>query len=155
MKIRLKVNGKWVKLQAHEYETLLEILRDRLEITSVKEGCLKGECGVCTVLLDGRPVNSCLVLAPQADDREVTTLEGLLQDETMKNIQEAFARNGAVQCGYCTPAMLLVAWYLVKSGINSTEEVKRCISGVLCRCTGYVSIVKSIAQVAAKMKSSL
>jgi len=151
MKVRLNVNGTWFEVEAHEYETLLEILRDRLDITSVKEGCLRGECGVCTVLLDGRPVNSCLVLAPQADGREVTTLEGLLHDETMKRIQETFARNGAVQCGYCTPAMLLVAWYLVKSGVDSLEEIKRYMSGVLCRCTGYVSIIRSVAQVVDEM----
>ncbi len=149
MKIRLKINGTWFEVQAHEYETLLEILRDRLDITRVKEGCRRGECGVCTVLLDGRPVNSCLVLAPQANGREVVTLEGLLKDETMKKIQDAFARNGAVQCGYCTPAMLLVAWYIVNKRLSSADDIMRQVSGVLCRCTGYVSILRSIKQVVA------
>jgi carbon-monoxide dehydrogenase small subunit len=122
-------------------------------VRSVKKGCDQGECGACTVLLDGQPVNSCLVLAPQLMDREVTTVEGLQEDPIMRGLVESFIEGGAIQCGFCTPGMLLSAYALLRDNPRPTvEDVKRAIVGNLCRCTGYVNIVKAIVDASERMR---
>ena len=132
-----------------DHITLLELLRDKLNITSVKEGCGIGECGACTVLLDGKPIYSCLTLALKVDERDVKTVEYLSKDGSLSKIQEAFIKNGAVQCGYCTPGMLLCAYALINTKKEITEDViKEAISGNLCRCTGYIQIIEAIKDVA-------
>lgn len=139
------VNGERVEREVLASRTLLEFLREDLGLTGTKEGCGKGECGACTVLLDGAPVNSCLVLAYQADGRSVTTIEGLAQDGSLHPVQEAFVTEGAVQCGFCTPGMILAAKALLDTNpAPSREEIRRGISGNLCRCTGYAKIIKAI-----------
>lgn len=146
------VNGERVEREVPASRTLLEFLREDLGLTGTKEGCGKGECGACTVLLDGAPVNSCLVLAYQADGRSVTTIEGLSQDGSLHPIQEAFVTEGAVQCGFCTPGMILAAKALLDTNpAPSREEIRRGISGNLCRCTGYAKIIKAIEVAAGEL----
>ena len=126
-------------------QTLLEMLRNDLGLNGTKEGCGTGDCGACTVLLDGKPVNSCLVLAADAHGRSVTTVEGLEKDGKLDPLQEAFVEEGAVQCGFCTPGMLMAAKGLLDENPGPTEgEIRRGITGNLCRCTGYVRIVRAI-----------
>ncbi|MEW6229384.1 MAG: (2Fe-2S)-binding protein [Bacillota bacterium] len=146
------VNGERVEREVPASRTLLEFIREDLGLTGTKEGCGKGECGACTVLLDGAPVNSCLVLAYQADGRSVTTIEGLAQDGSLHPIQEAFVTEGAVQCGFCTPGMILAAKALLDANpAPSREEIRRGISGNLCRCTGYAKIIKAIEVAAGEL----
>jgi len=148
-RINFLLNGKNVEIHVEDHITLLELLRDKLNITSVKEGCGIGECGACTVLLDGKPIYSCLTLALKADGRDVKTVEYLSKDGSLSKIQEAFIKNGAVQCGYCTPGMLLCAYALINTKKEMTEDViKEAISGNLCRCTGYIQIIEAIKDVA-------
>lgn len=143
--IQLTVNGGVYDLLVEPRHTLLKILREKLGLTGTKKGCDTGDCGACTVLLNGRPVNSCLVLAVEADGSEITTIEGLGMGSELHPIQEAFIQHGAVQCGYCTPGMILSAKALLDENPHPSElEVKRAIAGNLCRCTGYVKIVKAI-----------
>ena len=143
--IKLRVNGKDQELEISANETLLEVLRERLSLTGAKEGCQDGGCGACTVLLDGKPVRSCLMLAVEAEGRDIVTIEGLARGEELHPLQEAFINHGGVQCGFCTPGMILSAKALIDSNPKPTEtEVKEAISGNLCRCTGYTKIVKSI-----------
>jgi aerobic carbon-monoxide dehydrogenase small subunit len=124
---------------------LVNVLRDQLGLTGTKKGCELGDCGSCTVLLDGKPVDSCLVLALEADGRQITTIEGVAQSSQLDAVQQAFVDNGAVQCGYCTPGMILSAKALLKANPHPTEqEVRETIAGNLCRCTGYVNIVKAV-----------
>ncbi len=145
VKVNLKVNGKEHSLEVEAATRLLDLLRDELGLIGTKEGCGKGECGTCTVIMDGKTVNSCLVLAPQAEGREITTIEGLGSPEALHPLQEAFITKGAVQCGYCTPGILLSAYNLLnKNPHPPREEIKEGISGNLCRCTGYVKIVEAI-----------
>ncbi len=142
--IRIKVNGKWQTLNVLGTDLLVDVLRDHLGLTGTKKGCGKGDCGACTVLMDTLPVNSCLVLAVQADGREVLTIEGL-GEKGLHPVQKAFVEKGAVQCGYCTPGMVLSAKALLESNpMPSDEEIRRAISGNLCRCTGYIQIVEAI-----------
>ena len=142
--IRIKVNGKWQTLNVLGSDLLVDVLRDHLGLTGTKKGCGKGDCGACTILMDNLPMNSCLVLAVQADGREVLTIEGL-GEKALHPIQKAFVEKGAVQCGYCTPGMLLSAKALLEGNpIPSDDEIRRAISGNLCRCTGYVQIVEAI-----------
>lgn len=142
--IRIKVNGKWQTLSVLGSDLLVDALREGLGLTGTKKGCGKGDCGACTVLMDNLPVNSCLVLAVQADGREVLTIEGL-GEEALHPIQKAFVEKGAVQCGYCTPGMVLSAKALLESNpVPSDDEIRRAISGNLCRCTGYVQIIEAI-----------
>jgi carbon-monoxide dehydrogenase small subunit len=142
--IRIKVNGRWQALSVLGSELLVDVLRERLGLTGTKKGCGKGDCGACTVLMDNLPVNSCLVLAVQADGREVLTIEGI-GEEALHPIQKAFVEKGAVQCGYCTPGMVLSAKALLEGNPTpSDDEIRRGISGNLCRCTGYVQIVEAI-----------
>jgi len=126
-------------------QSLLQLLREELHLTGTKEGCSEGECGACTVLLDGRTVDSCLIFALEVQGREVMTIEGLAQGDQLHPVQKTFAEYGAVQCGFCTPGMILAAKALLDSNPHPTEaEIRQGISGNLCRCTGYVKIVEAI-----------
>jgi len=143
--ITLYVNGDPYTKVVKANTLLVNVLRDELDLTGTKKGCELGDCGSCTVLLDGKPVNSCLVLAVEADGREVLTIEGLGENEKLDPIQEAFIANAALQCGYCTAGMIMSAKALLNSNPNPTEqEAREAIAGNLCRCTGYVNIVKAI-----------
>ena len=143
--IDLYVNGELHSLAVKPNDTLLEVLRDQLGLVGTKEGCSVGECGACTVLLDGRASLSCLTLALDAVGMEITTIEGLSQGETLDPIQQAFVDHGAVQCGFCTPGMILTAKDLLeKREEPSVEQIKEAISGNFCRCTGYTKIIEAI-----------
>jgi len=145
LKVRLKVNGRERSADVGATETLLSLLRERLGLTGTKEGCGRGECGACTVILDGEPVNACLVFAAQCDGRDVLTIEGLSESGEIDRIQRAFVETGAVQCGFCTPGMIMSAHALLASNPRPTrDEIREAISGNLCRCTGYVKIVDAI-----------
>jgi carbon-monoxide dehydrogenase small subunit len=147
--IRITVNGETHDLSVQPGETLLDLLREELGLTGTKRGCDNGECGACTVLLDGQPVNSCLVLAVEADGKELLTIEGLADGAQLHPLQEAFIREGAVQCGYCSPGMILTAKALLDEKPRPTEaEVKKAIAGNLCRCGAYQKIVKAVFSVA-------
>jgi len=144
-RIRLKVNGELKELDVEPWRTLLEVLREDLGLTSVKEGCGTGDCGSCTVILNGRAVNSCLVLAVDADGGEVLTVEGLSNGSELHPLQKAFIKHGAIQCGFCTPGMIMAAKALLDENPNpSPEEVKEALSGNICRCAGYSNIVKAV-----------
>lgn len=144
-KISMIVNGKPYSLEVDIRETLLEVLRNRLHFTGVKQGCSVGECGACTVLIDGNAVNSCIYLAVWADGKKITNIEGVSKDGELSKVQQAFIDEGAVQCGFCTPGLVLTATALVESGRKySDEEIKREISGHLCRCTGYNKIFNAV-----------
>ncbi|MCX5809665.1 MAG: (2Fe-2S)-binding protein [Proteobacteria bacterium] len=147
--IKFTLNGKTVKLEVRDNETLLHTLRERLDVKSVKEGCSIGECGVCTVLIDNEPHCSCLTLASKVDGHDVKTVEFLGSEEALHPLQEAFIRAGAVQCGYCTPGMLLSAYSLLLRTKDPTDdEIREAISGNLCRCTGYIQIIEAVKDVA-------
>ncbi len=141
MKIKFKLNGKDVSLDVAGSERVIDLLRDTLELVGTKEGCGKGECGACTILLDGRPVSSCLMISAQLVGREVTTIEGVMGSQ----VQEAFTATGAVQCGFCSPGAILSATALLaKNKRPSREEIKHALSGNLCRCTGYEKIIEAV-----------
>lgn len=147
--IQLTINGQKYELEVDYELRLIDLLRDELGLTGTKEGCGKGECGTCTVIMDGKTVNSCLVLAFQADGREILTIEGMGTHSNLHPIQEAFIRNGAVQCGYCIPGMVLSTKALLEKYAHPTEnQIRRGISGNLCRCTGYQKIVDAIQDAA-------
>ncbi|MCR4429175.1 MAG: (2Fe-2S)-binding protein [Caldiserica bacterium] len=153
VRIRLKVNGGDYVLEVFPNKRLLDILRDDLGLTGTKEGCGIGECGACTVLLDGEAVNSCLVLAPQADGKEVLTVEGLGDGKNLHPLQKAFIEHFAFQCGFCTPGMLMAALSLISKNPQPTEEeIRKGLSGVLCRCTGYLPIIEAVKKAAEEMK---
>jgi carbon-monoxide dehydrogenase small subunit len=146
--VRIKVNGEWREATVKAQETLLYTLRERLGQTEVKEGCGKGDCGACTVLLSGKAVNACLTLALQANGREVTTLRGIGTPQQPHPLQESFVRHGAIQCGFCTAGMITAAKALLDENPHPTrEEIREGISGNLCRCTGYQKIVEAIEAV--------
>jgi carbon-monoxide dehydrogenase small subunit len=146
--IVLKVNGESYSLEVESDQSLLAVLRENLNLTGTKRGCDKGDCGACTVLLNGMPVNSCLILAVQADGQEVTTIEGVARGDELDPVQEAFVKHGAVQCGFCTPGMVLTSVALLRENLHpEKEEIKHAISGNLCRCTGYVQIIDAIQSV--------
>jgi carbon-monoxide dehydrogenase small subunit len=152
MRIEFDLNNKPVTVDVRHNLTLLDLLRDELSVKSVKQGCLQGECGACTLLIDGVPTTSCLVLAPQIQGKHITTLEGLELNPLMIDLREAFMENGAVQCGFCTPGMLISAYVLLRDNPNPTEmEVKRGIEGNICRCTGYTKIIESILDAAERI----
>jgi carbon-monoxide dehydrogenase small subunit len=146
--LSLTVNGKEVRADVPADRTLLRFLRDDLGLTGAKEGCAEGECGACTVLLDGEPVCSCLTLAAQADGRAVTTIEGLADaDGHLHPVQQAFIDAGAIQCGFCTPGVILTAKALLEAGpATNADEVRTALAGNLCRCTGYAKIVDAVVQ---------
>lgn len=143
--VSLVVNGEHHRVGVEPWTTLLELLRDLVHLTGTKEGCGTGDCGTCIVLVEGRPVNSCLMLAVDAQGREVTTIEGLALDEELHPLQRSFLEKGAVQCGFCTPAMILSAKALLdKNPSASEEEIKQALSGVLCRCGSYQKILEAV-----------
>jgi carbon-monoxide dehydrogenase small subunit len=143
--VRLTVNGVEREADVPSSATLAGLLREHLGLTGTKIGCGRGECGACTVLLDGLPVNSCLVFAAQCRGRDVTTVEGLAENGELDRIQRAFVEAGAVQCGFCTPGMIMSAHALLASNPHpSREEIEEALSGNLCRCTGYVKIVDAV-----------
>jgi carbon-monoxide dehydrogenase small subunit len=143
--INLMVNGEDCDLEVHPQTTLLELLRDHLHLTGTKEGCGLGDCGTCIVLMEGQPVNSCLVLAVDANRRKITTVEGLEQNGQLHPLQEKFLEKGAVQCGFCSPAMILSAKSLLDRNPGpSEEEIKEALSGVLCRCGSYKKIIEAV-----------
>ena len=147
-RITLTVNGKIHEILVRPNETLLDVLRKHLHIISVKAACWQGDCGICTILLDDIPVKSCLVLAHEVDQKHVTTVEGLSTGETMSKLQESFIHNGAVQCGFCTSAFLLMGHYLLTQGKPlKRREVEHLLNGIICRCTGYKQIIDSILTV--------
>ncbi len=150
-KIDFILNNEKITHEVEPNRTLLSVLREDFDLTGAKEGCGLGECGACTVLLNGKPVNSCLLLAVEADGQDILTIEGLSSGDTLDDLQISFIENGALQCGYCTPGMVITAKALLDDNPHPTEdEVKHAISGNLCRCTGYQKIVKAIMTVAEK-----
>jgi len=154
VRITFQLNGEMVVCEAAQNRTLLDLLRVDLGLTSVKKGCEQGECGTCTVLLDGMPVNSCLVLAPQVEGSRVTTVEGIEDDTAMVALRRAFMEDGAIQCGFCTPGMLISAYALLLENQHPTEdEAKTAIEGNLCRCTGYVNIIEAILDAAERIRN--
>jgi carbon-monoxide dehydrogenase small subunit len=147
--LSMTVNGSGLTVEIQADELLVDVLRDRLGLTGTKIGCSEGECGACTVLIDGVPVLSCLVPALRAQGRQITTIEGLSDGEALHPLQQAFVEHGAVQCGYCIPGFLLSAKALLDVNPHPTrEQIKEAIAGNLCRCTGYVKIIEAIESVA-------
>jgi len=147
--LELTVNGEHREVRVQPYQTLREVLREEMELTGAKEGCGTGDCGCCTVILDGRPVTSCLVLALQAGGRSVRTVEGLGDGDKLDLIQEAFVRHGALQCGFCIPGAVVMARALLDENPRPTEEeIRWGLAGNLCRCTGYTKWVEAIQEVA-------
>jgi carbon-monoxide dehydrogenase small subunit len=146
--ITLRVNGETYEVAVQPWRTLLEVLRNDIGLTGAKRGCDEGDCGACTVIIDGKPVSSCLSLAVEAQGKDITTIEGLAKNGQLHPLQSAFVEHGAIQCGFCTPGMILSAKALLDENPKPTEEeVREGISGNLCRCTGYVKIVEAIMAV--------
>jgi len=153
MLLEFTCNGRPVRLEADGSMRALDVLRDLLGLTGTKEGCGRGECGACTILLDGSPVNACLLFAAKLQGRSVLTVEGLARAEHLHPLQEAFLEEGAVQCGYCTPGMLLSAKALLdRVPRPAVSEIEEALSGSLCRCTGYAKIVKAVQRAAAALE---
>ncbi|HHY77665.1 MAG TPA: (2Fe-2S)-binding protein [Clostridiales bacterium] len=145
------INGEKVHLEVEPHKTLLNMLREDLNLTGAKEGCGAGECGACTVIVNGKAVNSCLMLAVEADGKEILTVEGLAKNGVLDALQESFINNAALQCGYCTPGMIMSAKaLLMRNPKPSEEEIKEAIAGNLCRCTGYKAIIDAIKEAAEK-----
>ena len=152
-RVTLRVNGEAYDLLTYPHRTLLEVLREDLHLTGAKESCGEGACGSCTVLLDGAPVRSCLLLAIEAEGREITTIEGLAAGGKLHPLQEAFVEHHAIQCGFCTPGMILTAKALLDATPEPTEEeIRRALSGNICRCTGYAKIVDAVKAASAREK---
>ena len=150
-----RVNGEIRQVAASPTHTLLEVLREELDLTGTKHGCELGQCGACTVLVEGEPVLSCLLLAVEAQDVAITTVEGLAHDNTLRPLQQAFAERGAAQCGYCTPGFLMSGAALLEHTTTPTrEEIKAALAGNLCRCTGYTKIVEAVELAAARMREA-
>jgi carbon-monoxide dehydrogenase small subunit len=153
--LELKINGELYKVEVEPWRTLADVLRNELGLIGLKVSCNSGNCGSCTVLIDGRAVRSCLLLAPQARGKEITTIEGLATAEGLHPLQEAFIEHFAVQCGFCTGGMILAAKSLLDEEPDATEEeIKTGMSGNLCRCTGYVKIIEAILAAQEKMKKT-
>ena len=155
VRMTLRVNGEEQEVLFHSYKTLLEVLREELNLTGTKHGCELGECGACAVLMDGEPVLSCLELALECEGRHVETVEGLQKGAELHPLQAAFADLGGAQCGYCTPGILMTAKALLEKEPNpSRERIREAISGNLCRCTGYLQIYESIEEAARRMREA-
>ncbi len=153
MDILLTINGKPQNVKVEPVRTLLSVLREETGLTGTKDGCSSGDCGACVVLLDGRVVNACMVLAPQADGARITTIEGLAVNGQLHPLQRAFAETWAFQCGFCTQGMLISCYALLLSNDNpSREEILTAIAGNFCRCTGYQNVVKAVYQAAAEIR---
>jgi len=153
--ISLKINGQDIMTQVRPNKRLVDFLREDLNLTSVKEGCGEGECGACTVIFNGEPVTTCCMLAGQADGAEIITLEGLAKDGKLDAVQQSFMEVGAVQCGFCTPGMILTAKALLMKNPHPTrEEIKVAMSGNLCRCTGYAKIQTAVEDAARKSQNA-
>ena len=155
LRLRLRVNGEEREVLAPVHHTLLEVLREELNLTGTKHGCELGECGTCTVLLEGRPVLSCVTLPVECEGREVTTVEGLARGAELHPLQRAFAELGAAQCGYCTPGFLLVAEALLREKpAPSRLEIAEALAGNLCRCTGYLKIFEAVELAAERLRAA-
>lgn len=143
--LKFKLNGQAVETSVHPHDTLLEVLRERLRLTGTKGACEEGECGSCTILLNGVPQNSCLILALQVQGKEVVTVEGLASLETLDRVQQAFIDHGAVQCGYCTPGLLIATKaFLEIHPLPTIDEVRKGLEGNICRCTGYMKVIDAV-----------
>ena len=155
MDIQFELNGNQVRISAEPNKTLLYLLRDDLGLTGTKDGCSSGDCGACVVMLEGRPVNSCMVLAAQAEASSVVTIEGLEKDGELHPVQRTFGETWAFQCGFCTPGMLVSCYAPLESNDNPTrEEILAAIAGNFCRCTGYQAVVKAVEQAAAELRAA-
>ncbi len=151
-RVNFTINNETVSLDVRPYETLLETLRERLNLTGAKEACSMGSCGACTVIMNGIPVRSCLVLAPEADGAAITTVEGLRQNGKLHPLQQAFMEKGAVQCGFCTSGMIMTAKALLDRNKKPTKkEIIKTISSNICRCTGYKKIIEAVEDAAKKV----
>jgi carbon-monoxide dehydrogenase small subunit len=154
--MRFNVNGDIYEEEIDHRRTLLEVLRENFGLLGTHKGCDEGQCGACTVLIDGKAVNSCLVLAASVGGKKITTIEGLAQGEKLHPVQEAFVETGAIQCGFCTPGMIMVTKAFLDKNPNPTEEEARmAISGNLCRCTGYFQIIDAVMKAAEKMRKEV
>jgi len=154
--MRFNVNGVIYEEEIDQRRTLLEVLRENFGLLGTHKGCDEGQCGACTVLIDGKAVNSCLILAASVQGKKITTIEGLAQGEELHPIQEAFVDAGAIQCGFCTPGMIMITKAFLDKNPNPTEEeAKRAISGNLCRCTGYFQIIDAVMKAAEKMRKEV
>jgi len=152
--IRVTINGRLYEEDVEPRQLLAHFIRENIGLTGTHVGCVVGECGACSILLDGRVVKSCLHLAVQADDREITTIEGLAKNGELSAIQDAFVKNYALQCGYCTPGMVMTSYALLKTNPNPSEEqIRKALAGNLCMCTGYVQIVDAVKEAARGSKN--
>jgi len=155
MNVEFEVNGEAVQVSAEADKTLLYILRQNLGLTGTKDGCSSGDCGACVVLLDGKPVNSCMVLGPQAQGSSVLTIEGIARDGQLHPVQRTFGETWAFQCGFCTPGMLVSCYALLQANDNpSRDDILTAIAGNFCRCTGYQAVVTAVQQAAAELRAA-
>jgi len=153
--IEFTLNGESQKIEVRSNHTLLQVLRNQLGLTGTKVGCEEGECGACTVILNGKAVNSCIILAPEVNGCEIITIEGLSKEGQLDVVQEAYIEKGAVQCGYCTSGMILSSKALLMENEDPTEEeIREALAGNLCRCGGYHNIIKAVSRAAKKMKET-
>jgi aerobic carbon-monoxide dehydrogenase small subunit len=153
-KVQFTLNGRSTSMELAEHRLLLDLLRDEIGLTGTKEGCGTGDCGACTVLMNGKPVNSCLVLSGELEGTDIVTIEGLKIGSELHAIQRAFVQDGGAQCGYCTPGMLMMSKALLDENPNpSEEEIRFALSGNLCRCTGYAKIIQAVQDAAAELRA--
>ncbi len=153
--INTRINGEDYEVLVEPRKALLSMLRDQLQMTGTKEGCSTGDCGACTVIMDGKTVTSCLVLAVEADGSEITTIEGIAADVALHPVQKAMVERGGIQCGFCTPGMIVSAVQLLRETPNPNEhQIRRAIAGNLCRCTGYTKIVEAVQEAAAELRKA-